>query len=119
VVKSAWFGLRVSESNPRGLTGLCFRLLFGGNSQTRFPGEEDRNEPNEALRRYRHARAVAKRSGIAPSGVHATSGNCVITKQSGSGNELVTTYKLDGDQLTMNAASGETYTAKLDGSDSR
>jgi hypothetical protein len=61
---------------------------------------------------------VAKRSGTAPSGVHATSGNWVIVKQSGTGSELLTTYKLDGDQLTMNAGSGETYTAKLDGSDS-
>jgi hypothetical protein len=60
---------------------------------------------------------VAKRSGVAPSGVHATSGKWVIVKQSGSGTELVTTYKLDGDQLTMNAGSGESYTAKLDGSD--
>ena len=60
---------------------------------------------------------VARRSGVAPSGVHATSGNWVITKQSGSGDALLTTYKMDGDQLTMTAGSGETYTAKLDGSD--
>ena len=60
---------------------------------------------------------VAKRSGVAPSGVHATSGSWVAMKQSGSGNGLVTTYKMAGDQLTMTAGSGETYTAKLDGSD--
>jgi hypothetical protein len=60
---------------------------------------------------------VARRSGAAPSGVHATSGNWVIVKQSGSGTELVTTYKMDGDQLTMTAGSGESYAAKLDGSD--
>ncbi|SPE24521.1 conserved exported hypothetical protein [Candidatus Sulfotelmatomonas gaucii] len=60
---------------------------------------------------------VAKRSGVAASGVHAASGNWVITKQSGSGNGLVTTYKMDGDQLTMTAGSGESYSAKLDGSD--
>ncbi len=61
---------------------------------------------------------VGKRSGAAPSGVHATSGNWVIVKQNGSGSELVTTYKMNGDELTMNAGSGESYTAKLDGTDS-
>jgi hypothetical protein len=61
---------------------------------------------------------VAKRSGKAPSGVHATSGNWVIVKQSGSGSELMTTYKMNGDELTMNAGSGESYTAKLDSTDS-
>jgi hypothetical protein len=60
---------------------------------------------------------VAKRSGVAPAGVHGTSGNWIITKQSGAGTGLTTTYKLDGDQLTMTEGSGETYTAKLDGSD--
>lgn len=60
---------------------------------------------------------VGKRSGVAPSGVHATSGKWVVTKQSGSGTELVTTYKMNGDELTMTAGSGETYTARLDGSD--
>jgi len=60
---------------------------------------------------------VARRSGMAPSGVHATSGNWVAVKQSGSGTELVTTYKMNGDELTMTAGSGETYTAKLDSGD--
>lgn len=60
---------------------------------------------------------VGKRSGVVPSGVHATSGNWVVTKQSGSGTELTTTYKLSGDEFTMTAASGESYDAKLDGSD--
>jgi len=60
---------------------------------------------------------VAKRSGMAVAGVHATSGKWVIEKQSGSGGELLTTYKMGDDGLTMTAGSGETYTAKLDGSD--
>lgn len=60
---------------------------------------------------------TAKRSGIAPAGVHATSGDWIREKESGSANGLTTTYKLDGDELTMTEQTGETYTAKLDGGD--
>ena len=60
---------------------------------------------------------IAKRSGSLPSGVHATSGDWVIQKQSGSDNGLLTTYKVNGDEITMSAPTGETYTAKFDGAD--
>jgi len=60
---------------------------------------------------------IGKRSGTLPSGVHATSGNWVIQKQSGTDNALLTTYKTNGDELTMTSPTGETYTAKFDGSD--
>ncbi len=60
---------------------------------------------------------TAKRSGIAPSGVHATSGNWILQKQSGSGNALLTTYKTNGDEFTMSDPTGESYTAKFDGAD--
>jgi len=61
--------------------------------------------------------ATARRDGAVPSAVHATSGDWVIEKESASDNGLTTTYKLNGDELTMSAPTGETYTAKLDGSD--
>jgi hypothetical protein len=64
-----------------------------------------------------HFESVAKRSGILPSGVHATSGDWIIAKLSGSDNGLLTTYKASGDEITMSTPTGETYTAKLDGSD--
>ncbi|HEY1160096.1 MAG TPA: hypothetical protein VGE83_05665 [Terracidiphilus sp.] len=54
--------------------------------------------------------------GIAPSGVHATSGSWRITKVHQSDNGLTTTYKTAGDELTMSSATGS-YTAKLDGKD--
>jgi hypothetical protein len=60
---------------------------------------------------------TAKRIGIAPSGVHATSGDWIIQKQSGSANALLTTYKTNGDEFTMSEPTGETYTAKFDGND--
>jgi hypothetical protein len=61
--------------------------------------------------------SVAKRTGKLPSGVHATSGDWVIVKQTGSGSELLTTYKTSGDEITMSDPTGAGYTAKLDGSD--
>ena len=60
---------------------------------------------------------TAKRSGMAPAGVHATSGQWIIQKQTGSDNALLTTYKMNGDQFTMTSPTGETYTAKFDGAD--
>ncbi|HVN92763.1 MAG TPA: hypothetical protein VMT38_03655 [Terracidiphilus sp.] len=60
---------------------------------------------------------TGKRSGIAPSGVHATSGEWIIQQQTGSSNALLTTYKTSGDQITMTSPTGETYTAKFDGND--
>lgn len=61
--------------------------------------------------------AVAKRSGMAPGGAHATSGEWIIEKATGSDNSLLTTYKMTGDQFTMTSPTGETYTAKFDGAD--
>ncbi|HKN23004.1 MAG TPA: hypothetical protein VJX73_16380 [Terracidiphilus sp.] len=61
--------------------------------------------------------ATAKRSGMAPAGVHATSGKWVIQKETGSENGLLVTYKTNGDQFTMTSPTGETYTAKFDGAD--
>jgi hypothetical protein len=61
--------------------------------------------------------AVAKRNGMAPAGAHATSGQWVVQKETGSDNGLLTTYKMNGDQFTMTSPTGETYTAKFDGAD--
>lgn len=60
---------------------------------------------------------TAARSGKLPSGVHATSGDWIIQKQTGSANALLTTYKTNGDEITMTAPTGETFTAKFDGLD--
>ncbi len=61
--------------------------------------------------------ATAKLVGVAPSGVHATSGNWQLEKVKESDNGLTVTYKTSGDQLTMSEPTGETYSAKLDGTD--
>lgn len=61
--------------------------------------------------------ASAKLSGIPPAGVHATSGAWVIDKVKSSDNDLDTTFKVNGDEITMTSPTGESYTAKLDGTD--
>jgi len=60
---------------------------------------------------------TAKRLGMAPMGVHATSGDWQLQKFNQSANGLTFTYKVNGDELTMTDPTGESYTAKLDGTD--
>ncbi len=43
--------------------------------------------------------ATAKRTGVKPSGVHATSGEWQIVKVEESDNGLTTTYKVNGDAI--------------------
>jgi hypothetical protein len=56
--------------------------------------------------------------GVAPSGVHAASGSWRINKVEQSENGLTTTYMSSGDELSMTQPTGESFTAKLDGTDS-
>lgn len=57
------------------------------------------------------------RVGVLPSGVHATSGNWHAVKFTGSENDLLFTCKTNGDEFTMTDPTGDSYTAKFDGSD--
>lgn len=57
------------------------------------------------------------RVGMAPAGANGTSGSWRINKVKGSENELITTYRVSGDELSMSSPTGESYTAKLDGKD--
>jgi hypothetical protein len=58
------------------------------------------------------------RVGTQPAGSHAVSGSWRTTKiESLSDNGLTTTYKVEGDNLTMSSPTGQGYTAKLDGTD--
>ena len=55
-----------------------------------------------------------------PAGSHAISGSWRTTKLEGlSDNATVFTYKVDGDSITMSNPTGQTYTAKLDGTDAQ
>jgi hypothetical protein len=63
------------------------------------------------------AEVTAKLSGVAPAGVHAVSGAWVIDKIKESDNGLDTTFKVNGDEISMSEPTGESFTAKLDGTD--
>ncbi len=53
-----------------------------------------------------------------PAGSHATSGSWRTTKiESLSDNATVWTYKVSGDEITMTSPTGQSYTAKLNGTD--
>lgn len=60
---------------------------------------------------------MATRIGKAPAGSNGTSGSWQLDKVNVSENGLTTTYKSEGDELTMSMPTGESYTAKLDGKD--
>jgi hypothetical protein len=60
----------------------------------------------------------AKRVGKGPAGSNAISGSWRTTKIEGlSDNAIVWTYKVNGDEITMTNPTGQSYTAKLDGTD--
>jgi hypothetical protein len=53
-----------------------------------------------------------------PAGGHAISGSWRASKvENVSDNGLITTFKVDSDTLTMTSPTGQSYTAKLDGTD--
>ena len=58
------------------------------------------------------------RTAKGPAGSHAISGSWRATKiESMSDNATVWMYKVSGDQITMTSRTGQTYTAKLNGTD--
>lgn len=60
----------------------------------------------------------ATRVGKGPAGANAISGSWRTTKIEGlSDNATSFTYKVSGDEITMSNPTGQTYTAKLDGTD--
>lgn len=61
--------------------------------------------------------ATYKRIGEPPPGVHAISGKWRHVREADSENGLLTTYKTNGDELTMTMKTGMNYTAKFDGKD--
>lgn len=58
-----------------------------------------------------------KRVGVLAAGVHATSGGWVPLKFTDTEADLAFTFKSNGDELTMTDPTGDSYTAKFDGSD--
>ena len=68
---------------------------------------------------FRDGRNTAVRVAKGPAGSHALSGSWRPSKiEVTSDKDLLFTYKLDGDSLSMSRPTGESYTAKLGGTDS-
>jgi len=63
------------------------------------------------------AETTAMRIGNAPAAINKTSGSWRLTRLVQSENGLLTTYKSTGEEFTMTAPTGETYTAKFNGMD--
>jgi len=60
---------------------------------------------------------AAKRVAKAPAGAHLLSGSWRTEKAEMSAESLTWTYKVSGNELTMTNPTGQSYTAKLDGTD--
>lgn len=61
--------------------------------------------------------STATRVAEAPAGADKISGSWRINKMKASENDLLTSYKYNGDEMRMTTPTGESYTAKLDGKD--
>jgi hypothetical protein len=83
----------------------------GNTSTTEFSDSSASTEPITG-------KGDATRVTKGPSGAHAISGSWRNTKaESISDNAMEVTFKVDADTLNMTAPTGQSYTAKLDGSD--
>jgi hypothetical protein len=61
-------------------------------------------------------KGAIKQVAMGPAGSHAVSGSWITTSFSGlSDNGVTVTYKTDGDMLSMSDPTGQSYTAKMDG----
>jgi hypothetical protein len=63
-------------------------------------------------------KGTSKQVAKGPAGSHATSGSWITTSfASLSDNGVTVTYKTDGDMLAMSTPTGQSYTAKMDGTE--
>jgi hypothetical protein len=62
-------------------------------------------------------KGTQKKIAAGPAGSHAISGSWITTSYSGSDNGLTFTYKVNGNVLTMTNPTGQSYTAKMDGTE--
>ena len=73
---------------------------------------------NTATDEYGNWKLTMTRIARAPAGAHALSGSWQPLKmESISDKELLVTYKLEGEVFSMSRPTGQSYTAKLDGTD--
>jgi hypothetical protein len=97
-----------------GKTVLSYKTVVSPDGKTATTEFSDSTASTEPVTGKGDAVRVAK----APSGAHAISGSWRNTKtESISDNAMEVTLKVDADTLNMTAPTGQSYTAKLDGTD--
>ncbi len=102
----------VYKKNAKTIRELVYSVSADGKSLT-YKSKSHPPSSDEIIT----AEATMERVGAAPAGANATSGSWRAQKRSSSENDLLTTYKRNGDALTSSKPTGETWTAKLDGKD--
>lgn len=105
--------MRTGKKGDRVTGELKMTVSADGNTLT---GEfSDSSTPNAPPVKGKYTET---RVGPAPAGAHAISGSWKPAKiESVSDEGLTVTYKLDGDTLHMSSPAGQSYDAKLDGTD--
>src|ERR1700730_16965414 len=97
-----------------GKTVTTSKTVVSGDGKTATVEFSDRTASTEPVTGKGEKVRVEK----GPSGAHAVSGSWRYTKTENlSDNGMDFTFKVDGDTLNMTAPTGQSYTAKLDGSD--
>lgn len=121
VTGQAYDTLSVKESGP---DSLEFAGKKGGKlmfEQTRTVSKDGKMLTVKAKTHFPdsdqvvESESTAKLVGAKPLGVHAVSGNWQVVKIQESANGTTMTLKMNGDELTMTNPTGESFTAKLDG----
>ena len=106
----------VTRANQKGgrVTGET-KYSVSGDGKTLTVSFTDSSTPNAkpVTGNYTETRVAA-----APAGAHAISGSWKLDKYNNVSDEgLTVTYKVDGDTLHMSSPAGQSYDAKLDGTD--
>lgn len=123
VIGQSYDSISVREIDSNSIELICKKGGKIVSEQTRVVSSDGKTLTAKSTERPANGGAVvttevkATRIGIAPAAINGTSGSWKITRVQQSDNGLLTTFKTDGDQITMTAPTGETYTAKFDGND--
>jgi glucose dehydrogenase len=103
----------IDKKNGKVVTTLTSSLSSDGNTLTFEFSDSSNTNGGPPVTGKGESTRVAK----GPAGSHAISGSWRIGKIDESDNGTVWTYKVNGEEITMTAPTGQSYTAKLNGPD--
>jgi hypothetical protein len=100
-----------------GKTVMVSRMTVSPDGATAMIEITDSSNTNSGPATYKETMTKLGKA-KAPGGAHAISGSWRSSKmESVSGNGLMLTFKVEGDNLNMTTPAGQSYSAKLDGTD--